>query len=155
MIDHNAEILFVYGTLRDREVLESVLGHSLDSLSLVAATALGYRTVYYPRQLYPALIPVDEDVASGIAITGLSQSDMERLDAYEGDEYQKGQLRVVANGLSFDALAYLPAQVIDPAAPRWTFEVWVEKDRARWIVEEPALGTPVDHAPTYRERTDV
>lgn len=155
MSDQNAEMLFVYGTLRDRDVLERVLGHSLDELTVVVATAPGYRAAYYPGQVYPALIPAKCQSATGLLLAGLSRVDMERLDAYEGDEYRKGQLRIVANGLSFDALVYLPTQVIDPAAPNWTFEGWVEKHRARSIGEELALASSVERARTHRERNDV
>ena len=46
--------LFVYGTLRDPDVLAAVLGHP--HLLHQAAEANGYAALHYPGRSYPALV---------------------------------------------------------------------------------------------------
>jgi hypothetical protein len=48
--------LFVYGTLRDPDLLAAVLGRKLRPAGQHVARAPGFRAIYYPGRIYPALI---------------------------------------------------------------------------------------------------
>ena len=48
--------LFVYGTLRDPDLLAAVLGRPLAACEILAAVAPGFRAAHYPNRIYPALI---------------------------------------------------------------------------------------------------
>mgnify|MGYP003656171493 CR=1 FL=1 len=117
-------VLFVYGTLRDREILEGVLGR--------AVAQDGYRTVYYPQRLYPALIGGGEWTRGGL-ISGLGQTDIARLDAFEGAEYRRGEIEVTTEDGTVMAQTYFPAGQIGSDSPRWSFETWTRLHRPETI----------------------
>lgn len=124
--------LFVYGTLRDREILEGVLGHIVPQGDLFEARARGWRTVYYPDRFYPALIRADQ-WTHGFVIAGLDGRDMKRLDDFEGDEYRRGAITVEARGGTLAAQSYFPSKPVPPEAPPWSFETWTELHRPQTI----------------------
>jgi len=80
--------LFAYGTLQFAEVLGALLGRVPEHRSAAVA---GWRAACLRRLSYPGLVPADAvaggGMATGILLTGLSESDWRILDAYEGDEY--------------------------------------------------------------------
>ncbi|MBN14540.1 MAG: hypothetical protein CMJ15_04870 [Pelagibacterium sp.] len=125
-------VLFVYGTLRDREILEGVLGRAVAQDDLAEARAHGYRTVYYPQRLYPALIGGGE-WTRGRLISGLGQTDIARLDAFEGAEYRRGEIEVTTEDGTVMAQTYFPAGQIGPDSPRWSFETWTRLHRPETI----------------------
>tara|TARA_R100000365_G_scaffold3485_1_gene11612 strand:- start:544 stop:969 length:426 start_codon:yes stop_codon:yes gene_type:complete len=126
--------LFVYGTLRDREILEGVLGRAVPPADRVDARAYGWRTVYYPDRLYPALVPANQWTL-GLMIAGLGQRDMARLDAFEGDEYRRGMIEIETQGGTGTAQTYFPTKTINTDAPRWTFETWTALHRPQAIAQ--------------------
>ena len=58
--------LFVYGTLRDPDLLAAVLGRKLRPGGQHMARAPGFRAVHYPGRIYPALIRVPGAAAEGL-----------------------------------------------------------------------------------------
>jgi hypothetical protein len=140
-------------------LLEGVLGHGLEGLSLVPATAPGYRTVHYPGRIYPALVPADGATAAGLAVAGLSAEDMEILDLFEGDEYirqplgirvgeggenavvmtadtpPKTTLNVSKSGF-VAAVYYRPLAIVPADAPKWSFAEWRRRHGEAMIVSE-------------------
>lgn len=152
-------ILFAYGTLREPRLLEGVLGHGLEGLRLVPATAPGFRTVFYPGRIYPALIEEAGAVAEGTAVAGLTGADMEILDLFEGDEYVRRELWIVlgegegnaVGGGAGDvpkptlnvskpapprAMYYRPLAPIAPDAPEWRLDDWRRQHGEAMIVAE-------------------
>lgn len=115
--------LFAYGTLRDREILEGVLGRAVPAAHLRDARADGWRTVYYPQRLYPALVGGGSE-ACGTLISGLDGPDIARLDEFEGDEYRLGPIAVTTEDGTLMAQTYFPTGEIGPNAPLWSFETW-------------------------------
>jgi hypothetical protein len=158
-LDATTPILFAYGTLREPLLLEGVLGHPLDGLDIRLATAPGFRTVFYPGRIYPALTASDGAIAEGLAIGGLSARDMEILDLFEGEEYvrrelaihvgagagkpapadadrmPKTTLNVTQSDLS-SAVYYHPLAAIAPDAPPWSFGEWRRRHGETMIVAE-------------------
>ncbi|WP_417579356.1 gamma-glutamylcyclotransferase family protein [Pelagibacterium sp.] len=124
--------LFVYGTLRDREIFEGVLGRRVAAEALNSARAYGWRTIYYGHNLYPALVAANEWVA-GLLVTDLSRNDMVRLDIFEGDEYRRSTLEIHVESGTATAQTYLPVRQIDPDGPRWSFANWTKLHRRQAI----------------------
>ena len=116
--------LFIYGTLRDPDILAAVLGRHVPAAALQAATAQGYKCVYYPGQVYPALLANAGSFAPGALLRDLSDADLAVLDAYEGQEYRRETIVVRTGDGEKPALAYLPTQNIAADAPAWTLETW-------------------------------
>lgn len=132
--------LFVYGTLRDPEIREGVLGRALDLNLVKPAAARGWRTVYYGDALYPALVQDTGTIAPGLLLSGLDGRDRDRLDAFEGDEYRREKVIVICGGMQMDALTYLPSRQIGTRALAWTFENWIRDHRPDVIAHYRADG---------------
>ena len=62
--------LFVYGTLRDPDLLAAVLGRPLQAGEVIAAAAPGFRATHYPNRVYPALIRAPGGFAEGLVLLG-------------------------------------------------------------------------------------
>lgn len=125
-----ASMLFVYGTLRDQDVLALVLGRVIDAQALAPAEAPGFRAVAYPGRVYPALVKAEGEAAPGLRVDGLDETDLARLDDFEGDEYQRRTLTILVDGRPHVAEAYLPTQPVSSAGPAWSLSVWTRKHKA-------------------------
>ncbi|GAA99426.1 uncharacterized protein L969DRAFT_86671 [Mixia osmundae IAM 14324] len=92
--------LFFYGTLMHPGVLERVIGHAVDKLTFTDAVLYEHTRHHVRHADYPAVIPIqsaqkligralDREEASvrGTIVQGLSPSDVDLLDVFEGDEY--------------------------------------------------------------------
>lgn len=96
--------LFFYGTLRHLPLLETVVGHSLDGITLSEAGLPGYEIRWAKGQAFPLILPKEGSSAIGLLAEGLSDEDVARLDYYERvfgydliwvDLEQDGQMRRV------------------------------------------------------------
>lgn len=130
MNPEQAHPLFLYGTLRDSEILAAVLGREVPPEEIVTAVAPGWRAVYYPGAVYPALIPGLRHAAEGVVLKALPPADHDRLDAFEGVEYRRGLIDVTLGAETIAAWAYLPSVPIAPDAPGWTLDEWNRLHRA-------------------------
>lgn len=134
-------MLFVYGTLQDADILSAVLGRQVDAAALYPATAPGYRAVAYPGRVYPALVMSTADNAPGLLLDGLSDLDLAVLDAFEGEEYRRQTIAVLAAGAPHQADAYLPVVSISPAAPAWSLLEWTAVHKPAVLGRESATAT--------------
>lgn len=91
MNDEGGDNLFVYGTLRDDEVVRRVAGRTFPKVDGALA---GYRRIEAtPGFPYPYLVIQAGEVATGAVLLGIDPESLTRLDAYEGGCY--GRRRVV------------------------------------------------------------
>ena len=128
--------LFAYGTLREPLLLEGVLGHPLTGLDLTPATAPGFRTVFYPGRIYPALVEAPGEIAEGLAVGGLSAADIAVLDLFEGNEYERRAIAIDIAGAAVTADFYRPLVAIGPDATAWSFPEWRRRHGEAMIVAE-------------------
>lgn len=139
-------MLFIYGTLQDADVLGAVLGRMVDVAGLRRAVAPGYRAVAYPGRVYPALVASDADAAPGLLLEVLSGIDLAVLDAFEGAEYRREAILVLADNTRQQADAYLPVAAIPATAPAWSLADWT-------AAHKPAvLGREAGTAAALRQR---
>jgi gamma-glutamylcyclotransferase (GGCT)/AIG2-like uncharacterized protein YtfP len=132
--------LFLYGTLRDPDILTAVLGRVASIHNLVPATAPNCASVYFPNRLYPALVQRTGSAAPGLLLTEATTGDLTALDAFEGDEYRRGPVQVTTLMGPVVAEVYWPALPIAAAAPDWTLERWVREHKPQVLSRETALG---------------
>jgi len=125
-----ARPLFVYGTLRDPDVLGALLGRTLSPSQCVAATAPGFDAVYYPQRVYPALLASPDGNAPGLLLHDLTEVELAILDAFEGDEYRRDAIGILTACRATQADVYLPVISIAADAPRWTLEHWTRLHKA-------------------------
>ena len=132
--------LFVYGTLRDRGVRQTLLGAAAPRKT-VAARATGWRTVAVAGVDYPVLAQSPSTIAIGELLLDLSPRAMAILDAYEGDEYVRTHISVESMSPSGefagsqDVQTYLPTpDLLRRAGPlfrEWSYDVWRRSAGAR------------------------
>lgn len=132
--------LFVYGTLRDPDLLAAILARPLPADAALAAAAPGFRAVHYPRRVYPALVRVPGAAAPGLLLIGLTPFEADLLDAFEGDEYRRGIIPVMVGEELHEAFAYLPAVSVPATAPVWTLEAWQSAHKPRVLGSEIATA---------------
>ena len=129
-------LLFVYGTLRDPDLLAGVLGRPAAGL---AAAAPGLGAVHYPGRIYPALVRRPGGVAAGLVLTDLTAFELDLLDAFEGDEYRRAIIPVMIDEELHEAFAYLPTIAVT-GQPEWTLAAWQAAHKARVLAGERATA---------------
>ncbi len=107
--------LFIYGSLRDPDIFQSVSGFSyakkaskIDDKTLLAEPAFlpGYRRVS-PDNVYYYAIPAGSSRIEGFVIHNVPLAAMDEIDRYEGKRYQRQTVQInTANG-TVEAQAYL------------------------------------------------
>lgn len=130
-------LLFVYGTLRDPDLLSGVLGRPATGLK---AAAPGFAVLHYPGRIYPALLRRPGAAAAGLVLNDLSPFELDLLDAFEGDEYRREIIPVMIGEELHEAFAYLPATPIPADSPGWTLERWQGDHKARVLAGEAATA---------------
>ena len=135
-----AELFFVYGTLRDPDLLPAVLGRTPTADTMLGAAAPGFRAVHYPGRTYPALVRAPGASAEGLLLTGITPFERDLLDAYEGDEYRRQLIPVMVGEELHEAFAYLPAIAVPADAPAWTLSDWQMNHKPRVFVSERATA---------------
>lgn len=105
------EDLFVYGTLREDEVVRRVTGRTFPK---AAGTLSGFRRVEGPAWFpYSNLDPQAGAFAEGMVLMGVDPASLARLDAYEGACYARRRVRVDTEGGPREAWVYvgLPEEI--------------------------------------------
>jgi len=133
-----SELLFVYGTLRDPDLLAGVLNRPLRADRMLQATAPGFAALQYPNRIYPALVRRPGATAEGLVLTDLTPFEKDLLDAFEGAEYRRQIIPVMIAEELHEAFAYLPAVAIPADAPAWTLSGWQVNHKSRVLVSERA-----------------
>lgn len=135
-----ARPLFAYGTLQDSDILGAVLGRRLPGSAFLAASLPGFVALYYPGEVYPALVPRPGASALGLLIHGLDDADRAALDVFEGDQYRRDQALVDTAQGPIAADLYLPARDLPETAPLWTLSLWRSRHKPAILAKETALA---------------
>ena len=83
--------IFTYGTLMIPEVMAAVTTRKFRSIDAILK---GYARFTVQGESYPGIIPAADAVTIGIIYVGVDGWSLERLDAFEGDLYQRTPVRV-------------------------------------------------------------
>lgn len=83
--------LFAYGTLMVPQMVRRLLGRGITSVS---GTLEDYACYAVKHQIYPAIVAVNGSNVSGLVYQDLMENDLEKLDQYEGDMYDRTEVRV-------------------------------------------------------------
>lgn len=126
--------LFVFGTLRDEDILFAVLGRRLDPAQRQPAVAHGFRAVPFPGKVYPVLRADGQGFAEGMLLRGLTPIDISLLDAFEGSVYRRLAISVEAAGRAEAAEVYWADLDLPEDAPAWSFEDWRRTGKAEMLV---------------------
>ncbi|KKN37443.1 hypothetical protein LCGC14_0763460 [marine sediment metagenome] len=127
---------FNFGTMRDRQILELVLGHAAEDTQDAKLT--GYRTARVKGKPYPALIKTDDDsdVVSGLLVGGLSPEDLKRIEYYEEGLYGIKVLSVTIKGKTVKAKVYADYKDLPVLKDNdWNFETFLKEEKPDYIKE--------------------
>jgi gamma-glutamylcyclotransferase (GGCT)/AIG2-like uncharacterized protein YtfP len=96
--------LFCYGTLQSPLVMKAVTGQSFSGKE---ATLNNWARFRVRSSEYPGIIPQQDSVVSGKLYWELDEKAMEKLDAFEGEKYERVVVEVtMADGSSEKAYTY-------------------------------------------------
>jgi gamma-glutamylcyclotransferase (GGCT)/AIG2-like uncharacterized protein YtfP len=125
-------LLFAYGTLLSRDVIERVTGSSHEA---IPAVLTGYRRLCVQGAAYPGLVPGGDGKVEGLLYQHLDPSALDRLDRFEGAIYERRLVEVtVGDGRTLEAFAYV---VREDQRHRLTDEEW---DHRQFLEQGKALN---------------
>ena len=117
--------LFCFGSLMDWDVLTVVLGCFPTELSMVPAQLPGHRVAKLPHESYPMLVADEDRQAPGQLLIGLTESQLDRVIFFEGEEYQLSPCVVTLdNGSQQNALFFSEGIMPTPEMGDWDFHQW-------------------------------
>lgn len=116
--------LFLYGTLRHRELL-ALLSGGLGAATLREAALPGFRVVREEGGHLPVLVEHAEGTAHGLLVDRLPSAARERLDAYELPfGYRVVPVTVVVGETRVEAEAYAPPPAMTASDEDWDLDAW-------------------------------
>ena len=122
-------VLFFFGTLRDRELLEIVLDRSVAPGEMRPARAPGFATHRLDGQAYPHLVEEQGGVAQGIVFEA-GPDELARLDYFEEAEYGLTPIRVETDAGPVNAHYYRSTEKLRPGDGLWDYAAWQREGRA-------------------------
>ncbi|QCU90303.1 gamma-glutamylcyclotransferase family protein [Thiomicrorhabdus sediminis] len=97
--------LLTYGSLMCDEVMTEVSGASFDCQP---ANLTGYQRFAIKNEHYPALIVEPDQQVGGVLYCGITETAWQRLDRFEGEQYQRQAVTVeLADGSQVEAQCYI------------------------------------------------
>jgi hypothetical protein len=114
--------LFLYGTLRDRDLFHAVAGRPLAAFRVRAFRLAGYRAAELPLAPFPVLVRSPSRSAPGLAVAGLDRSSLARLIRYEGAGYALAPVKRLGDGSRL--MAFLPRVPMEVLDEDWRIETW-------------------------------
>lgn len=143
--------LFFFGTLRDRELLETVLDRPVESREMRPARAPGHAARRLTGQDYPHLVPEPGAEAEGVVFLA-NEDEVDRLAYFEEAEYGLAPIRVETPDGPLDARHYRATTKVQPGEGRWDIELW--RREARDIAIEAARELMAHYGVKPVERMD-
>ncbi|MDY0390443.1 gamma-glutamylcyclotransferase family protein [Desulfobulbus oligotrophicus] len=131
--------LFCYGTLQSPLVMKVVTGQPYEGRE---ATLIDWARYRVRGSEYPGIVPQEGSLVCGKLYWGLDEQAVEKLDAFEGDKYERVLVNVIlADGSNQQAYVYAIRQDCrtmlsnDP----WDFDRFLQNGLERfihWFVED-------------------
>ena len=131
----------------DPDILTLVSGMSLPDLTIDNTLVRGYAQREVAEESYPVLIEVAGASCEGLLINGLTDTAMQRIHFYEGEEYQLSdidvELMTAASQTNVDsplngaairqACYYREAGAYTTLAQSWSFSRWVAEEKTAFL----------------------
>lgn len=144
--------VFVYGTLQSAGLRAAVAGGA--SLDLTPARLDGYAVLPVAGNVVPLIRAQDGAVTEGAILSGISDAQLARLDAYEGAfGYALIDVKVQTDAGARTVKMYLPPDDIAVGEGDWSFADWTAGHEAPAVLaatELFAYGPPLTHADIRR-----
>lgn len=142
--------LFFYGSLRDRTLLEIVLGRPVAEEELTPAKAPGMATRRIEDDAYPVLVEADGAAVPGVLLTPPDAEAMDRLAFFEEAEYGLAPITVETPKGEREAVYFRTTGKTGASSEAWDYEVWRRRDRLVAIEAARELMANYGHLPAER-----
>lgn len=126
---------FTYGSLMCPDIMAAVAGSAHRS---VPATLSGYRRSPVLGQAYPGIRPDPDHRVAGVLYFDVSAPAWQRLDAFEGEEYERERVIVTLDeGVALEAWVYVyrPRFAHRLGAGEWDYERFLRTGKARFMAQ--------------------
>ena len=131
------KILFFYGTLRDHEVREAVIGDRAKQLNLVDGYLIGHKLFRVRNTNYPLIVKDNSssNKINGLVAMGLDKQVIRKLDMFEGKNYSRAEVSVFRNIDNEKIMAeiYVPKKTLQ-YTEGWTYENWHKYQRKFFFI---------------------
>ena len=131
------KILFFYGTLRDHEVREAVIGDRAKQLNLVDGYLIGHKLFRVKNTNYPLIVKDNSssNKINGLVAMGLDKQVIRKLDMFEGKNYSRAEVSVFRNIDNEKIMAeiYVPKKTLQ-YTEGWTYENWHKYQRKFFFI---------------------
>lgn len=122
--------LFFYGTLRDPAVLAVVLGRPAERISIRPAVLPDFEVCAVTGREFPFATPKKGASAEGVLVSGLSDSDVARLEFYEGAYlFDLVAVSVENDGKAIKAELFVTDHAGWQADGPWSLKRWIDWDQ--------------------------
>jgi len=119
--------IFTYGTLMISDVMYAVTAREFRFKNAILR---GYARFTVKGESYPGIIPASDAVTEGVVYFDVDESSLERLDAFEGDLYQRIPILVENKGkgmISAEAYVIKPQFSGYLSSKEWNAKEFVQK----------------------------
>ncbi len=124
--------LFFYGTLRDPEVREAVIGDQAKQLNLFDGYLIGYKLFRVKNTNYPLILrdKSSSNKINGLVAMGLDKRVLRKLDMFEGKNYSRAEVSVFCKNDNKEIMSeiYVPKKTLQ-YTEEWTYENWHKYQR--------------------------
>ncbi|MEL7467202.1 MAG: NUDIX domain-containing protein [Pseudomonadota bacterium] len=142
--------MFFFGSLRDHELLEVVLGRAVAPKDLVAASAADRAALTVHGEDYPFLAERPHSRAEGVVVQNLGDEDLRRLIYFEEAEYGLDPITVETPAGPVSALYFGSREKLAGHDRPWDFALWQREARAVAIEAARELMAHIDITPVER-----
>ncbi len=148
--------IFVYGTLRDPEVLSCVLGPERSAVTVLDAVLPDHVVRVALDGPYPGLDRLAGNVAEGSLLVNVTEAGVDRLAAFEAAfAFDLLDMDVEAGGVARTAKVFIPHDTVPLSDRVWRLETWRQTGKALFLSMAQDLmqgyGTP-DWSGSPRQR---
>ena len=131
--------LFVYGTLMVPTIMHRVSGYARPGRT---ALLPGYRRRMISGELYPGIVPDPAETVEGTLYRDLALRQLQRLDRFEGAQYQRETVEIIDGGVAGIAQAYVlrPQWRHSLTDRHWELAAFLSTGMARFSAEYDGFG---------------
>lgn len=119
--------VFLYGTLRHKPLLQTVLGSDGASIASERAKLVDHVVFQIGQNPFPHVAQADGYIAEGLLLRDVSEDQFDRLKFYESAfEYSPSQVEILlVDGSQIRAEMFRPDVFEMPTTVLWDFESWI------------------------------
>ena len=127
---------FFFGSLRDHDILEAVIGRPFPRRAFPAARLPDHRLERMAKETFPLLVAAPGASAPGIVVEGLQAADIARIHFFESVEYEPRLHPVeLAAGGVLDCHLFAATALAGVTGEPWRFDDWAARHKAKELRE--------------------